>query len=123
TVGASTSSVCGVREYAHQVDCRLRAAGWDVHTRWLESGVAGAIGRRFLRDVEEHAARLHPWCIILHYTPFTFSTRGFPRGAINAARRLPRVAPVVTIAHELAYPFGRRGSVGAVLAVLQRAAL
>jgi len=62
--------------------------------------------------------------IVLHYSVFSYSYRGLPLFVPTVLAALARTRrPVVTILHELAYPWRRSGLHGEAWALTQRAAL
>jgi hypothetical protein len=65
-----------------------------------------------------------PDVVLFHYSVFTYSFRGLPIYVPATARMLRRESRrLVTVLHEFAYPFGRRGLWGGLLAVSQRGVL
>ncbi|HWX74562.1 MAG TPA: glycosyltransferase family 4 protein, partial [Solirubrobacteraceae bacterium] len=65
-----------------------------------------------------------PDAVLLHYSPFSYAHRGLPlfvRPVLSAARAAG--VPLLTFAHETAYPWGRGGWRGTLWAATQRGAL
>lgn len=65
-------------------------------------------------------AEAKPDAILWNYNPFQIGSRGVAPSAPRLARSLAKVAPLVVVAHELWYPWGRNGLKGLVWAVAQR---
>ncbi len=129
-VGASSTSVCGVRDYAGVMEQRLREQGTAVTTLWWERDERWSPratvreARRWLSEVGAIVAEQPPDCILWHYSVFVYGWRGIPLAAPVFARELARTGrPVVAVLHEFAFPLGRRGWRGTVHAVTQRIAL
>lgn len=80
-------------------------------TRWDSPGVDAIVNE--LR-------RARPDVIVWQYNPFQIGSHGVFVGCRSLAKKLRRVAPVVLIAHELWYPWGRNGVRGFVWAASQR---
>jgi len=104
----------------HGIDCSLH---------WLErtSGSLGAERAQIAAWRERLAAELgreRPAALLLHYSPFAYSHRGIPiftRSLLATLRRL-RI-PLITVLHELAFPWSRHAARQRLWAVTQRAAL
>jgi hypothetical protein len=80
--------------------------------------------RAWTRALGERLDRDEPDAILLHYSVFSYSCRGVPllvRPTLAALRRSR--APLITVLHEYAYPWGRSGWRGALWALTQRVAL
>src|SRR5262249_43166553 len=129
-VGASTTPVCGVRDYSRVVGDALRKAGVDVEVVWWERDPQWSVTRTlseeetWLEQGEVRARSEHPDRIVWHYSVFAWAVAGVPLLAPGAARRLGRLGvPILLVAHELTFPFGRRGWKGTLWATTQRLAL
>jgi len=79
--------------------------------RWDATGIA-----RLLRAVD--ASR--PDAILWQYNPFMLGRRGLAPASGRLARALARGAPLIVLAHELWFPWGREGLKGFLWAVAQR---
>lgn len=121
--GTSQGLVCGVRDHARVLSDALAEQGAMVASVWVEQPggfsstvrLAQQLWRRSRDDVD---------VIVLHYSVFAYASHGIPVGLPLLALVLGRFrAPVVLLAHELVYPWRRRGWRGAVHAATQRAAL
>jgi glycosyltransferase involved in cell wall biosynthesis len=129
-IGASTSSVGGVRDYARVVGEALSAVGAEVELVWWERNPSSDLwaARRDRNTwLEQVASRVRAdsrtW-IIWHYSVWSWTVRGVPVFVPRTALALRRLgAPILLVAHEFAFPFGRRGWKGRVWATTQRAAL
>lgn len=129
-LGASSSPVCGVRDYAGVLAGALRGRGVEVITSWWERDPGWGPARsarelgRWSARVARIAGDLRPDRVLWHYSVFTYAHRGIPVLAPLLPRALRSAGvPVVALLHELAYSFDRRGWRGPVLALTQRVAL
>jgi len=128
-VGVSQAATCGVRDHAALLAHALGEEGVSCSMHWLgrsEHSLWGA--RSELRAWADALAgeldREHPSAIVFHYSVFSYSYRGFPlyvRATLQALRRA-RV-PVITVLHEIAYPWGRGGARGRAWSLAQNALL
>jgi hypothetical protein len=128
-VGVSTSATCGVRDHATLLAEALGQEGIVCTMHWLtrrEHSIRGARSEfrswavAFAGELE-HA---RPAAVILHYSVFSYSYRGFPlyvRPVLAALRRSG--IPVITVLHEFAYPWKRGGLHGRAWSVTQNALL
>jgi glycosyltransferase involved in cell wall biosynthesis len=116
----------GMRDYGRLVAAGLRDRGFDASEWWLEAGGAD------LRQGLGAAARLlgqarrvpRGSVVLVNYSPFAYAFRGIPLPGILLGIVLrARGIPVVTVFHEIAYPWGRRGLAGRVFSLAQHAAL
>jgi len=128
-VGVSVSPTCGMRAHAGLLSEALRAESVLCSDHWLmrEEGSLGA-GRSVIREwTRALAAELtaeQPDAILLHYSVFSSSYRGFPvyvRPLVAALRATG--IPVLAFMHELAYPWGLGGWRGRAWALTHRAVL
>jgi glycosyltransferase involved in cell wall biosynthesis len=128
-VGVSTSSICGVRNYAVLLADALGRQEVRCSLQWLWRGDPSL--RRGRAQVAEWTERLAreleqgaPDAVLLHYSVFTLSYRGVPLfvPATLAALRRART-PLVTILHEYAYPWRLGRLRGKAWAFTQRAFL
>jgi glycosyltransferase involved in cell wall biosynthesis len=128
-VGLSIRATCGVRDHATLLARSLERDGATVTMHWLTRSRSPLPGAR--RELASWGAQLadelraaQPAAVLLHYSPFSYAHRGVPvfvRGVLAAIGRA-RV-PILCVAHELAYPWGRGGVRGRTWAISQRAAL
>ncbi|HXB65440.1 MAG TPA: glycosyltransferase family 4 protein [Solirubrobacteraceae bacterium] len=128
-VGISTSAICGVRDHAELLDAALERDGIVCTRHWLSRDPAplrraGARMRAWTRALERELRADPPDAVLLHYSVFAYSQRGVPAFAmaVPAAARRAGV-PLITVLHEFAYPWRRRGWRGMAWALTQRAAL
>jgi hypothetical protein len=128
-VGVSEGEVCGVRDYGTVLSSALGEQGAVATTHWLTRSCSSAPATRaeivrWARALEAELRREHPDAVLLHYSVFAYSFRGIPIfvRAVLRALRSARV-PVITVLHEVAYPFRHRGWRAKLWAVTQRAAL
>lgn len=125
-IGVSSSANCGVRDYSRQLGDELRSRGTMVFDVWAEDGptrrdpsLAG-----WMSMVQRAALASRADVLLLHYSVYSYAWKGVPVPVVQLALRLHRMAvPVVTVLHEYAYPWRRRGLRGFVHAVTQRAVL
>lgn len=128
-VGVSVDAVCGVRDYAAVLTDALRAQGVSASSHWLDREQASARGarREVARFTRELAAELRaspPDAVLLHYSVFAYAYRGVPvfAGPVVRAARASH-APVISLLHEIAYPFRHRGWRARSWAITQRLAM
>jgi glycosyltransferase involved in cell wall biosynthesis len=100
----------------------LEQRGVSVSTAWWDPRVEDR--ETWLRRVEDAVrGRVIDW-IVWHYSVFEYGGHGIPYDVPSIARRLRRLGPrMALVAHEYAFPFGRRGLRGTIHAVSQRAVL
>jgi glycosyltransferase involved in cell wall biosynthesis len=125
----SVSPTCGVRDHAMVLAEALTRENVSYSLHWLNrSGdslrTARSQVRAWTRELAAELDRARPDAVLLHYSVFAQSYRGLPLfvGAMLSALRSSRT-PIVTVAHELAYPWGHGGIRGRVWASTQRALL
>jgi glycosyltransferase involved in cell wall biosynthesis len=124
-VGMVPPGPSGVRDYGRGLAQELSRRGFDVQEAWVTSdgrrvATAVADAARFLR-----LARSLPsgTPVVWNYSSFAYGLRGLPLpGVLFGVVRRARGQRVVTVMHELTYPWGRRGWRGNVQAVTQRIA-
>jgi glycosyltransferase involved in cell wall biosynthesis len=128
-VGMSLSETCGVRDHAALLAAELDRGGASSSMHWLTRG-EGALRaerseiRAWTRRLAAELQREEPDAVLLHYSVFAYSHRGLPLfvhptlAAVSGAG-----APIVTFAHEFAYPWARGGWHGKAWGVSQRALL
>jgi glycosyltransferase involved in cell wall biosynthesis len=128
--GASSRTICGVRDHGRILEATLDERGVEAITLWWEREEFGSPRealrecRAWLRSVREAIEASRPAWVIWAYSPFPFSHRGVPFLTPVVSRALARArVPVAAFLHELAYPFGRNGWRGDAWAFTQRAAL
>jgi glycosyltransferase involved in cell wall biosynthesis len=138
-VGMSPNAICGVRDHAELLAQALERQGIVCSTHWLSRDRAApfaAAGSRMrawtgaleaeLRGGQPDAVlrRERPDAVLLHYSVFAYSHRGVPlfvHPVLGALRRSG--VPLLTVLHEFAYPWRRRGWRGTAWALTQRAML
>ncbi len=128
-VGVSESSTCGMRDHAVLLSEALAHEDIACTSHWLwrsEPSLRGARAefRSWRRGLatELHDSRRN--AIILHYSVFSYSYRGFPLfvGSTMSALRRSGV-PVVGVLHEFRYPWHMGGLRGKAWALSQSAVL
>lgn len=121
-VGMVPPGASGVRDYGHLLAEELVRRGFDAEDAWVVADArrwkeALAASMRFL-----HLAISTPpdTSIVWNYSSFAYGLRGLPLAGVffGVVLRL-RGVRVVTVLHELTYPWGRRGWRGNVQAVTQ----
>lgn len=115
-----------MRDYGHLLSEELCRRGFQGIERWVENdGLKFRPAVRATFDLVRRAWSLDPGSVVLwHYSPFAYAWRGIPLpGVFLGVLLRTRRNAVVTILHELAYPWGRRRKGGRVLALTQHAAL
>jgi glycosyltransferase involved in cell wall biosynthesis len=128
-VGTSNRPVCGVRDHALLLAEALELDNASCSLHWLTSGeqslwAARSRVRAWTGELAAQLQRDRPEAVLWHYSTFAYSHRGVPvfvHPTIAALRR-SRV-PVISIMHELVYPWRRGGLRGGAWAVTQRAVL
>jgi glycosyltransferase involved in cell wall biosynthesis len=128
-IGITTSETSGMRDYAMLQAAQLPDEGVSCSLHWLvrrERSLASS--RAELADWEAglvaELAGERPDVLLLHYSAFAYSHRGVPiflRALLSRLRSL-RI-PLVSVLHELAYPWHRPGARERVWAISQRVAL
>ena len=120
-VGASTRGVCGVRDCASVLAPALERAGASVQTAWWNRD-AGGTRRNWLDRARILGDGVD--AVVWHYSVFAYGSRGVPWDVPLIAEALRRVpGPLVVFAHELVYPWGRRGARGGAQAAAQHLVL
>jgi glycosyltransferase involved in cell wall biosynthesis len=118
-----------VRDYGRLLSDALEAEGVGCSIHWLELREQGLRAQRsavarFGDSLERELAGTRPDAVLVQYSVFPFSFRGVPLWVEPVFRALSRSgAPVLTVLHEFAYPWGYGGIRGAGWAITQRAAL
>jgi glycosyltransferase involved in cell wall biosynthesis len=128
-VGMSISTTCGMRDHATLLAAELERGGTRCSMHWLSREKLSFARSRaqvhaWAHDLAGELAEERPAAALLHYSPFAYGHRGLPlhlHTALVAIRRAK--LPVLCVAHELAYPWGRAGPRGRAWAVSQRAGL
>jgi glycosyltransferase involved in cell wall biosynthesis len=128
-VGISVRRTCGVRDHGTLLAQELAREGLESSLHWLTREqpalrAARAETRTWARALSGELERLRPDAAVLHYSAFSYSYRGVPLllpPVLGALRRAG--VPVLSVMHELAYPWGRSGWRGAVWGITQRAYL
>ena len=128
-LGTSASEACGVRDYANVVARALREQGAHVELQWWEQDTRWSLRTameqhsKWLTRVATSVRASSPDWIIWHYSVFLWGASGIPYLVPRTARRLERMGvPILLVAHELAFPFGRDGWKGWIWAASQRVA-
>lgn len=128
-VGISLGPTCGVRDHAAQLAEALDRETAVCSWHWLSRDAASPRAAHaqitaFARELTAQLQREPPDAVLLHYSVFAYSYRGVPLFAPSVLSALCRARiPLVTVLHEFAYPWTRRGWRGKLLALTQRAAL
>jgi glycosyltransferase involved in cell wall biosynthesis len=128
-VGVSGSRTCGVRDHAVLLADALAQANVSCSMHWLWRSADSIRGARSqIRDWTSGLAgeldRSQPDAVLLHYSVFSCSYRGFPLFVPAILSALPRSrAPLITVLHEFAYPWTLGGLHGKAWALSQRAML
>ncbi len=128
-VGVSESATCGVRDHAVLLADALSELDVSCSLHWLWRSEQSILGARsalhsFARALAAELEQRRPSAVILHYSVFAYSYRGFPvfvRPILEALRGSG--LPLVTVLHEFAYPWKRGGLRGRAWALTQRALL
>jgi glycosyltransferase involved in cell wall biosynthesis len=128
-VGISTSPTCGVHDHAVVLAQALERERVRCSVHWLRRsgrslGAARSEVRAWTRTLASELQADPPDAVLMHYSVFAYSYRGIPLfvgPTLSALRRSQ--APLVTVLHELAYPWRRGGWRGTSWALTQRAAL
>jgi glycosyltransferase involved in cell wall biosynthesis len=130
-LGMSTREVCGVRDHAMLLAAALEHEQVSCELNWLSlEGCensplsARARVRAWTRELESELQAPRFDAILLHYSVFAHSYRGIPLFVHPMMAALRRTGlPVITIMHEIAFPWGRGGLRGRAWAVGQRVVL
>lgn len=128
-VGVSESQTCGMRDHAVLLSSALGGENIVCSLNWLyrdDHSIKGSSSqfRVWSSALAVELDRSQPAAVILHYSVFSYSYRGFPlfvRPVFSALRGAG--IPVVTVLHELAYPWRLGGIHGKAWALTQRALL
>lgn len=128
-VGVSVNPTCGVRAHGALLAEALGRGGVSCSVHWLgrsEHSILAARSqiRGWARGVATELQVSQPDAILLQYSIFDFSYRGLPLFVRPTLAALHRAGiPLITVLHELAYPWMYGGWRGNVWAFTQRAAL
>ncbi len=128
-VGMSASPMCGVRAHATLLAEALGEESVSHSLYWLQRSeesmrAAWLEVQAWRRGLAGELDSGSPDAVLLHYSVFAYSYRGLPlfvRPALSALRS-SRI-PLITVLHELAYPWRHGGWRGNVWAMTQRAVL
>ncbi len=126
TIGVSLGTPCGVYDHAQRLAEALEQQGFSSARHWLwRSEAPFAASAAEIRQWSERLAgeleRDPPGALLLHYSVFAYSYRGFPvfvRPVLTVARKLG--VPTVALLHEYAYPWHRHGVRGKAWALSHR---
>ncbi|MGH9169503.1 MAG: hypothetical protein ACRD0Z_01285 [Acidimicrobiales bacterium] len=123
-LGASEGTLCGARDYATLLAGELSRLGHDIETQWLQRPLPPGSARNRLKVALAPAREGRFDAVLWHYSVFTYSHRGVPSMVWPYAMALRAIpVPVVTVLHELVYPWGHKGLTGTLWASSQRMAL
>lgn len=128
-VGMSVIPTCGVHAHAGVLSAALEQQGVACTLDWLDRSEAslrsaGSEVRAWTAGLAGDLERERPDAVILHYSVFAFSYRGLPVFVHPVTRVLRRTGiPVISVLHELVYPWNIGGARGKVWAATQRALL
>lgn len=126
STGMVPAGASGVRDYGHLLGDELRRRGKPVDEVWVVND-----GHRLVGSLRA-SARLLGWGlrvpsdtqVVWHYSSFAYGWRGIPLPGVVLGLLLgTRGIQVLTVLHEPAYPWGRRGMRGRLQAVTQWMAL
>jgi glycosyltransferase involved in cell wall biosynthesis len=121
-IGMTLGETSGMRDYADLQAARLGGPcsfHWLVREKRSRAEIAS-----WREQVAGELSRERPDVLLLHYSAFAYSHRGVPMFLPGVLRTLRAAgAPLVTVLHELAYPWHRPGARERVWAVTQRMAL
>jgi glycosyltransferase involved in cell wall biosynthesis len=128
-VGVSPSRTCGVRDHAGLLAGALTEHGLPCTWHWLSREASSPRAARaelaaWTAGLPAELERAGAQAVVLHYSVFSYSYRGFPvfvRPTLAALRRSG--LPLVTILHEFVYPWRRGGLRGKAWALSQALAL
>jgi glycosyltransferase involved in cell wall biosynthesis len=128
-VGVSEGRTCGVHDYAVLLSAALRHENVSCSEHWLwrsEDSIGGARSefQGWTRALAAELDAAKPSAVILHYSVFAYSYRGFPlfvRPTLSALRGSG--IPLITVMHEFVYPWTLGGLHGKAWAVTQGALL
>ena len=131
-IGVSENPICGVRDHGDRLSEALQRRDLTVVGSWWQRTSGSQLGRtlreacRWTSELRQAARDLDPQAVLVHYSVFAYSHRGIPLFAVpvfNSLHRGNRDVPILTLLHEYAYPWRRRGGRGIAWAVTQRLAL
>jgi hypothetical protein len=127
-LGVWSSESCGVRNFADELRRQMTRQGVDSSGEWTRieahrfAGISSMA--RWLLRWRRRVQQERPDVIVWHYSVFSYAYRGIPILSPLVALTLCFARPpVVLVLHEFAYPWGRRGWRGTLLAIAQRVAL
>lgn len=115
-----------MRDYGDLLAEELSRRGVEARAEWLpnDGDVLGDALGASMKYLRAAAGVARGSVVIWNYSPFVYAVRGVPLpGVLFGIVLRARGIPVITVLHELAYPWGRRGWAGRVFAITQRAAL
>jgi Glycosyl transferases group 1 len=128
-LGVSERQTCGMRDHAVLLSSALADENIACSLHWLyrhESSIKGSRSefQTWAAAVAAELRRTRPAAVILHYSVFSYSYRGFPLFVRPVFSAVGGVGiPVLTVLHELVYPWKLGGVHGKAWALTQRALL
>ncbi len=128
-IGISTRVPCGVRDHATLLAEGLERAGASCSLHWCsreERSLLAAVSeiRPWTRGLDAHLRAEEADVALLHYSAFSYSHRGVPVFLHPVLSALARARiPLLSVLHELVYPWNYAGWRGKVWALSQRALL
>ena len=128
-IGTSTRVLCGVRDHATLLAEGLERAGASCSLYWCsrkERALRAAASelRAWTRELEAQLEVEGADVALLHYSAFSYSHRGVPVFLHPVLSALARArVPLLSMLHELVYPWNYAGLRGKVWALSQRTLL
>jgi glycosyltransferase involved in cell wall biosynthesis len=120
----------GIGDYTDLLGHELAARGHDVvvlcaapaetRSKIDVRPVITSMDARGIGALDAAVASAAPDAILWQYNPFQVGRKGIGPSAGRIARRLAARAPLVVVAHELWFPWGRQGARGVAWAIAQR---
>lgn len=114
--------MCGVRDYATILTAQFGTLGYDAQLFWSQTSDFSPVNQLMRTHMVARASAAD--VIVFNYSVFAGAWRGVPISVPLLAWRLWKApSAIVLVAHEMVYPWRRRGWRGFVHALTQRAAL
>lgn len=122
-LGISQGDICGVRDYATILASQMRVLGYEAQLLWSNNTPdSSPLGQVRLGELVARASDAD--VIVFNYSVFASAWHGVPISVPLLAWRLWKApSAVVLVAHEMVYPWRRRGWRGFIHAMTQRAVL